>query len=141
VVTVPAVGDEIGPVEWCPDSLDLFLYSAAVWLPHRIHYDKDYALAEGHPGILIQGPLQGAHLSQMVYNWAHDFGGRIRSIRYRLVSAATANTRLACRGRIVELRRWNECEVVIHCELWVERKTNGERTATGKAGVTIPAKS
>ena len=42
----------------------LFLYSAATHNPHRIHYDRDYAAVEGHPDIIVHGPLQGAWLSQ-----------------------------------------------------------------------------
>ena len=52
----------------------LFLYSAATHNPHRIHYDRDYALTEGHPDIIVHGPLQGAWLSQYVTDWAGPRG-------------------------------------------------------------------
>jgi hydroxyacyl-ACP dehydratase HTD2-like protein with hotdog domain len=45
------------------DVVDCFLYCAAVWLPHRIHYDEPYARSEGHPGVLVPGPFQGSILA------------------------------------------------------------------------------
>ena len=36
----------------------LLRYSAATWNSHRIHYDRDYAKAEGYPDLLVHGPLQ-----------------------------------------------------------------------------------
>ena len=61
-----AVGDELDPVTRNASRAQLFLYSAATHNPHRIHYDRDYALTEGHADIIVHGPLQGAWLSQYV---------------------------------------------------------------------------
>ena len=41
-----------------PQRLRLFLYSAASFNPHRIHYDRSYAEYEGHEDIVVHGPLQ-----------------------------------------------------------------------------------
>ena len=60
------VGDELPPVTRNASRAQLFLYSAATHNPHRIHYDRDYAAVEGHPDIIVHGPLQGAWLSQYV---------------------------------------------------------------------------
>ncbi len=36
----------------------LFRYSAAIWNPHRIHYDYPYTTeTEGFPGLVVHGPL------------------------------------------------------------------------------------
>ena len=33
-----------------PSNVSLFLYNAAIWNPHRIHYDETYTKTfEGHP--------------------------------------------------------------------------------------------
>ena len=35
-----------------PSMVSLFLYNAAIWNPHRIHFDADYTTQiENHPGI------------------------------------------------------------------------------------------
>jgi hydroxyacyl-ACP dehydratase HTD2-like protein with hotdog domain len=68
------VGDELEPATRNASRAQLFLYSAATHNPHRIHYDRDYALTEGHPDIIVHGPLQGAWLSQYVTDWAGPRG-------------------------------------------------------------------
>jgi hydroxyacyl-ACP dehydratase HTD2-like protein with hotdog domain len=67
-------GDELDPVTRRASRAQLFLYSAATHNPHRIHYDRDYAATEGHPDIIVHGPLQGAWLSQFVTDWAGPRG-------------------------------------------------------------------
>lgn len=42
------------------NEVDLFRYSALLKVYHRIHYDEVYATSEeGHPGLLVHGPLLG----------------------------------------------------------------------------------
>ena len=56
-------------------NVSLFLYNAAIWNPHRIHYDERYVKeVEHHPGIVIDGPLQGDWLTQAVFEWIEDNG-------------------------------------------------------------------
>jgi hydroxyacyl-ACP dehydratase HTD2-like protein with hotdog domain len=69
-----SVGTELEPVTRNASRAQLFLYSAATHNPHRIHYDRDYALTEGHVDIIVHGPLQGAWLSQYVTDWAGPRG-------------------------------------------------------------------
>lgn len=41
-----------------PDPVGLFRYSALTFNPHRIHYDRLYAMdVEGYPGLVVQGPF------------------------------------------------------------------------------------
>jgi 3-methylfumaryl-CoA hydratase len=41
-----------------PDPVTLFRYSALTFNPHRIHYDRPYAMGvEGYPGLVVHGPL------------------------------------------------------------------------------------
>lgn len=64
------VGDVLPQRHHTPSNVSLFLYNAAVWNPHRIHYDAQYATeGEGHAGIVIDGPLQGDWITQTVLNW------------------------------------------------------------------------
>ena len=69
-----AVGDELPPALRNASRAQLFLFSAATHNPHRIHYDRDYAAVEGHPDVIVHGPLQGAWLSQYVTEWAGSRG-------------------------------------------------------------------
>lgn len=120
-------GDELGPVDRTPDAVDLFLYAAAVWLPHRIHYDLEYARSEGHTGLVVPGPLQAAYLAQLANAAARAEGGRLLSLRFRHVGSAVAGDRLRSGGRVVSLDAGRAV-----CDLWVEREAGG-RTTEGQA--------
>lgn len=71
---------ELGDVDFTP--VDLFMFSAAGWHPHRIHYDLPYAQAEGHPALVVHGPLQAVHLFQSLAAALPD-GARVVRTTYR----------------------------------------------------------
>lgn len=76
------VGDELPGRELRPDNVQLFLYNAALWNAHRIHFDHPYATeVEGYPGLVIAGPMLGDWLNQCVEEWLGD-NGRLASIEY-----------------------------------------------------------
>jgi hydroxyacyl-ACP dehydratase HTD2-like protein with hotdog domain len=77
-ITAISVGDALPDRDYSASNVSLFLYNAAVWNPHRIHYDEAYTTqVEKHPGIVIDGPLQGDWLSQVALNWLGDSGALI----------------------------------------------------------------
>jgi len=51
------------PVE--VDPVLLFRFSALTYNAHRIHYDRDYARAEGYPGLVVHGPLQALLMAEL----------------------------------------------------------------------------
>ena len=64
------VGQSLPVRNHTPTNVSLFLYNAAVWNAHRIHYDEGYTKnEEGHLDIVVDGPLQGDWLAQCVDNW------------------------------------------------------------------------
>jgi 3-methylfumaryl-CoA hydratase len=58
----PPAGARDWPVEVNP--VLLFRFSALTYNAHRIHYDRDYARAEGYPGLLVHGPLQALLMAE-----------------------------------------------------------------------------
>ena len=82
------VGDELPLREHTASNVSLFLYNAAVWNAHRIHYDEAYTTGvEQHPEIVIDGPLQGDWLSQCALNWVGD-AARLTNFSYSNRKAA-----------------------------------------------------
>jgi len=68
-------GDTLPEREYVPTNISLFLYNAAIWNAHRIHYDEIYTKeVEKHPAVVVDGPLQGDWLTQAVLNWLGDDG-------------------------------------------------------------------
>jgi hydroxyacyl-ACP dehydratase HTD2-like protein with hotdog domain len=125
---LPEVGAEAPVLVRSPTALDLFMFSASAWLLHRIHYDTPFTIEhEGHPGLLIHGPLQGVYLVQTAESWLGDLA-RLTSISYRHLAPAYLGDTLECGGTVVEAGDDN----VLELELWA-RKSDGTITTTGKA--------
>ncbi|MFT4010336.1 MAG: hypothetical protein QM655_09885 [Nocardioidaceae bacterium] len=74
------------------DQVTLFRFSAVTRNAHRIHYDADFARADGHPGILVHGPLQALLLSEHLRVAGAWVPGAV--LDYRLVAPAYAGSRL-----------------------------------------------
>lgn len=88
-----------------PDTVQLFMYNASIWNPHRIHYDHPYTTeVEGHPGIVIDGPLQGDWLSQLVLEWIGDEAHLVR-FGYSNRRASYLGETLRATGRVVAVDR------------------------------------
>lgn len=63
----------------------LFRYSAVTFNPHRIHYDRPYAMnEEGYPGLVVTGPLIATLLMDLVRRERPEV--RLKSFRFRALS-------------------------------------------------------
>ena len=122
-----AVGTEIPVVERAPDAIDIFMFSAASWLIHRIHYDLPFTTEhDGHPGLLVHGPLQGTYMIQSVQWWLGQTA-RLASISYRHSSPAYLGDVLECGGTVTEVH-----DDGFSVDLWV-RKEGDVVTTSGSA--------
>lgn len=65
----------------------LFRYSALTLNGHRIHYDTDFARAEGYPGLVVHGPL----LATMLAMLARDRLGALNSFEFRATAPLFAD--------------------------------------------------
>ena len=126
---LPPEGSEVPIVERTPTAVDLFMFSAAAWLLHRIHYDLPFTTdQDGHPGLLIHGPLQGVYLTQSVERWLGPVV-RLRSVNYRHLAPAYLGDSLECGGTVTAS---TPATATIELDLWV-RKSDGTLTTSGKA--------
>ena len=87
-------GDLLPPTDHVTDTKQQFMYNAALWNAHRIHFDLPYATeVEGYPGLVIAGPLMGEWLTQCVHDWLGDDGA--------IVSFEFSNRRAAYVGDVL----------------------------------------
>ena len=124
---VPEGRRRYGPVE-------LFLFSAAGWHPHRIHYDLPYAQHEGHPELLVHGPLQAVHMFQHL----EEVGGPgvvFRSVTYRHARSLYVGDTARIGGRVIAA---DGGDGSVTLEVWMENQKTGERTTSGTAVVATP---
>jgi 3-methylfumaryl-CoA hydratase len=127
------VGDELPTRAFTPTNVSLFLYNAAVWNPHRIHYDERYTTGvEKHPGIVVDGPLQGDWLAQCALDWLGEDGELVR-FSYSNRRAAHLGETLVTGGRV---RAIDAAERVVTLELWV-KNAQGEVTSPGAATLRL----
>ena len=62
-----APSDAAWEMQWTPDDVLLFRYSALTFNGHRIHYDRRYVTTvEGYPGLVVHGPLIATLLLDLV---------------------------------------------------------------------------
>ena len=134
-----SLGHRLDDVIQEPDEVDLFMFSASLWLPHRIHYDRDYARLEGHRDLVVHGPLQGAYLTQMVANWAEPLGGSISIVRYRHSAPSYVGDRLRCSAQIAAVKsRAGRQRVILNVA--IEKGDQAVPTTTGTIEVLIPGR-
>ena len=127
------VGEPLPEGRHTPTNVSLFLYNACVWNPHRIHYDETYTTqVEHHPGIVIDGPLQGDWLAQCVTNWLADDGVLLR-FHYSNRKATYLGETLVAGGRITAL---DAAQRLVTVELFVKNAA-GEVTSPGGATVRL----
>ena len=126
-------GDELPSRTHVATNVSLFLYNAAVWNPHRIHYDERYTTGvERHPGIVIDGPLQGDWLAQAALEWLGD-DGELVSFRYTNRRAAYLGERLVS-GGVVEAIDADAGTVTLALHI---KNVDGEITSPGQAVVRL----
>src|SRR4030065_2904706 len=63
------VGGEIPGLVKYPTTMQLVKYAGASGDYYQIHYDKDFAVANGLPGVIVHGWLTLSFLGQMVTDW------------------------------------------------------------------------
>ena len=98
-----SVGEALPERNYTATNVSLFLYNAAIWNPHRIHYDEPYTTnVENHPGVVIDGPLQGDWLNQVVVNWIGD-SATLTSFNYSNRRASYLGETLTSGGAITAI--------------------------------------
>lgn len=126
-----AVGDALPERQFKPDNVQLFMYNAALWNAHLIHYDFPYATEEeGYPGLVIAGPLLGDWMHQCVQSWMGS-SGHLCSVEYSNRAASYIGEVLTSGGRITS---FDVESGEVNVELFIKNE-NGDVIAPGAAVV------
>ena len=102
VTATPYVGMRIPDVVTEITTAQLFLFSAATWNPHRIHYDKPYAQSEQFEDVVVQSHLHACLLSQAALA-PFGPGATIRSISWQNRAPAYPGDTLVVSGEVTEV--------------------------------------
>ncbi len=129
-----AEGTVIGPFIKYTSTQDLVKYAGASRDFSEIHYDKDFALGAGLPGVIIHGALKSAYLGRLMTDWLGD-PGALKSLQCQHRGMDFPSESVTCSGRVA--RKYEEGgELLADCEIWIEN-SRGQTTAPGQATISL----
>lgn len=131
-------GMEIPPLVKNPTTQQLVKYAGASGDFYQIHYDKDYAIKNNLPGVIIHGALKNAWLGQFITDWMGD-EGYLKKLVVQYRGMDVPGDTLVCKGRVTK-KYVREGNNLVECETWLEN-SKGDKTTLGSATVSLPARS
>ena len=133
--SVPYVGMTLPEVVRETSSAQLFLFSAATWNPHRIHYDLAYAGTEGYDGVLVQSHLHACFLADAAMS-PFGRGAVLRSLSWQNRAPAYAGDTLVVSGEVIAVESLDGALVATIA--LGERRDGGEVCVRGEATLVVP---
>jgi acyl dehydratase len=131
------VGSELPALVKYPTTMQLVKYAGASGDFYQIHYDKDFALASGLPGVIVHGWLALSFLGQMLTDWLGGGGTLVRlNGSYRGMNLVHED--IICNGKVTK-KYTEDGKNWARVEIWAENP-QGEKTVTGAAVVTLPSR-
>jgi hydroxyacyl-ACP dehydratase HTD2-like protein with hotdog domain len=132
-----AEGAELPGLVKYPTTMQLVKYAGASGDYYQIHYDKDFAVASGLPGVIVHGWLTLAFLGQMLTDWLGEKGTLLKlSGSYRGVNKVDED--IICNGKIVK-KYVEDNKNLARIEIWAQNP-RGDKTVTGIAVVALPSR-
>jgi acyl dehydratase len=131
------VGSEIALLVKQPTTRQLVMWAGASGDYYPIHYDKDFAQSKGLPGVIVHGQLIGCFLGQLITDWMGEQGS-LRKLTCSYKRVNFPGEALICKGK-VNKKHVEDSQHYVECNLWGEN-AKGEKTISGKALVTLPAR-
>jgi len=131
------VGDEIPTLVKNCTTQQLVMWATGSGDMYPIHYDKDFAVGSGLPGIIVHGALKNAFLGQMLHDWIGD-KGQIKSYGCQYRGMDVPGQDITCRG-VITNKLQEGSQNLVELEIWTENP-NGDKTTPGKATVILPSR-
>ena len=142
------VGTKITPLSKVATTQMLVRWAGAVGDDNPLHYESDFAKAQGVGEPIVHGGLKRAWLGQLMTDWSGEQGELKKlSCQYRGMdyprkmktwSEPHEGETWWCQG-IVSKKYVEDGEHFVECEIWVENG-KGEKTTPGMALVTLPSR-
>ena len=130
-------GQEIPSLTKHPTTRQLVKWAGASGDFYQIHYDKDFAQAQGLTGVIVHGWLTFSFLGQLLTDWIGAEGWiRKVSVSYRGMNYPGEDTLL--KGKITK-KYIQDAEHIVELEIWAEN-SRGEKTTPGRAVVALPSR-
>jgi len=131
-------GMEVPTLRKDPTTQQLVKYAGASGDYYQIHYDLNFAKANGLPNVIIHGALKNAWLGQLVTDWIGE-GGTLKRLSAQYRGMDVPGTPIFGRG-IVKKKYVRDGENLVECEIWLEND-KGDKTTPGSAVVALPSRN
>ena len=130
-------GMKLPSLEKVPTTQQLVRYAGASGDYYQIHYDQDFAIANGLSNVILHGALKNAFLGQLMTDWIGEHGVLRRlSAEYRGMDVPD----IPIYGKGVVKKKYTQGdEHIVECEIWLEN-AKGKKTTVGSAVVTLPSR-
>jgi acyl dehydratase len=132
------VGSEIPALVKYPTTMQLVKFAGASGDYYQIHYDKDFALANGLPGVIVHGWLTLSFLGQMVTDWLGG-GGTLLKLDGSYKGMNNVHEEIFCYGT-VKRKNEEDGKYYVQLDIWAENPA-GDKTVTGSATVALPSRA
>ena len=143
------VGSEVVPLAKIATTRMLVQWTGASGDFNPLHYEADFAKAQGVGDPIVQGALKRAWLGQLMTDWIGDQGELKKlSCQYRAVDYPRKMKTMTephegetwwCKGKVTR-KSFQDSKHFVECEIWVENG-KGEKTTLGSAVVILPGRS
>jgi hydroxyacyl-ACP dehydratase HTD2-like protein with hotdog domain len=131
-------GFELPALVRYPTTIQLVKYAGGSGDYYQIHYDKDFAVANGLPGVIVHGWLALAFLGRLITDWLGD-GGTLVKLNGSYRGINKVHEDIICNGKVTK-KYTEDNKHLVRIEIWAENPA-GEKTITGFAVVALPSKS
>ncbi len=143
------VGTEVTPLAKIATTQMLVQWAGASGDFNPLHYEADFAKAQGLEQPIVHGALKRAWLGQLMINWIGDYGELKRlSCQYRAMDWPRKMKTMTephdgetwwCKGKVTKKYVQGD-EHFVECDIWVENG-KAEKTTQGSALVILPSRS
>jgi acyl dehydratase len=133
-----AEGQSLDPLVIPVTTQQLVFWAAASGDFYQIHYDKDYALGNNLPGVIVHGALKhaimGRYLDELAGpgGFVHEFGCSFRGMDQPGNDLAIKAT--------VTAKKQEDGKNLVELEVWTENP-EGQKTSPGTAVVELPSRA
>ena len=130
-------GMELPALRKDPTTQQLVMYAGAAGDYYQIHYDQEFARANGLANVILHGALKNAFLGQLVTDWIGEHG-TLKKLIVQYRGMDIPGTPVNCKG-VVTKTYVDDGENLVECDIWMETH-EGEKTTPGSAVVALPSR-
>jgi len=131
------VGQSLPTLIKHPTPRQLVMWAGASGEFSEMHYDKDFALSKGFPGIIVHGMLMTSFLAQVLTDWMGEWGA-LKKIKTSNRQFMLVDRDIICKATVTDKYIQGD-EHCVECELSAENSA-GEKCVTATAVVTLPGR-